>query len=232
MSTQTLTAPARARSTTVAAKIGMAISGLFFVLFVIAHMYGNLNMFAGPEAYNSYAHHLRVLGEPYLPYEGGLWILRVLLLVALAVHVWAALTLWGRANAARGSRYQVKNQQVKSYSPHVMRYGGIALLLFIVFHILQFTTLTIQVGGNYDALEPYGRMIAGFSQWWLWAIYLLAMIFLAMHVRQGTWSALATLGLNKERRTGLFQTIGTVIAVLVFLGFMAPPTAVLLGWIS
>ena len=212
-----------------AAKIGMAISGLFFAIFVLAHMYGNLKMFAGAEAYNSYAHHLRVLGEPYLPYEGGLWILRVLLVVALLVHVWAALKLWSRSTAARGGKYAMKTAQVRSYSAHVMRWGGIILFAFIVFHLLQFTTLTAQIGGDYDALEPYGRMIAGFNVWWLYLIYLVSMVLLALHVRQGVWSALATLGFNKERRTGTIRNVATFVAALLF---MAPPTAILLGWIS
>lgn len=232
MSTPTLTAPAQARSTTVAAKVAMAVSGLFFVIFVLAHMYGNLKMFAGAEAYNDYAHHLRVLGDPYLPYSGGLWILRVLLLVALIVHVAAAAQLWRRAKAARGTSYTSPKRLVSTYSSRTMRWGGIILLVFIVFHLLQYTTLTIQIGADYGAITPYERMVAGFANPFLYLFYLVAMILLAMHVRHGVWSALTTLGANRRRRTGTLNAIAIVVAVALVIGFMIPPTAILLGWIS
>lgn len=232
MSTPNHVAPARARSTTVASKIAMAVSGLFFVFFVLAHMYGNLKMFAGAEAYDGYAHHLRVLGEPYLPYSGGLWILRILLLVAIVLHVGAAARLWRRASAARGSSYAATKRLTQTYSSRVMRWGGVLLLVFIVFHLLQYTLLVVQVGGDYDAMGPYERMIAGFTNPLLYLFYLVAIVLLAMHVRHGVWSALTTLGANRERRTGLLNTIAVALAALLVVGFMAPPTAILLGWIS
>ena len=92
---------ARASRSTIALKLLMAVSGLVFIGFVLLHMYGNLKAFAGHDAFNEYAHHLRTFGEPMLPHEGLLWIIRVVLLGALVVHVYAAVALWRRARKAR-----------------------------------------------------------------------------------------------------------------------------------
>ena len=86
----------------------MAVSGIIFVLYVLLHMYGNLKVLAGQAAFDEYAHHLREFGEPMLPYEGLLWIIRVVLVVALLAHAYAAFALWSRANGARPQRYAVK----------------------------------------------------------------------------------------------------------------------------
>ena len=99
---------ARASRTTIALKLGMAVSGFIFLGFVLAHMYGNLKAFAGHDAFNEYAHHLRELGEPMLPHEGALWLLRVGLIVALVVHVYCAVVLWRRAARARTTKYVMK----------------------------------------------------------------------------------------------------------------------------
>ena len=227
-----VTAKLKARDTSVALKIGMAVSGVIFVLFILMHMYGNLKMFAGKAAYNDYAEHLRTFGEPILPYGGLLWILRVVLVVALVVHAYAAFALWHRAGVARGTRYKVHRRTVQTYASRTMRWGGIILLAFIVFHILQFTTLTIQLGGDYHAITPFDRMVVSFSLWYVWLAYLIAMVALTLHVRHGVWSAMATFGANNRRRQHAINVVAVAIAAVVLVGFMLPPTAVLLGWVS
>ncbi|MDO4606217.1 MAG: succinate dehydrogenase cytochrome b subunit [Bowdeniella nasicola] len=222
----------KARQTSVALKIGMAVTGIIFVLFILMHMYGNLKMFAGAEAYNEYAHHLRTFGEPILPYEGLLWILRIVLLACLVLHVYAAARLWRRAKAARGTSYEVKHTLAQTYASRTMRWGGVILLLFIIVHILQFTTLTLQFGGDYTQIEPYARMVVAFENWWVYLIYLVAIASLCMHVRHGVWSAMATLGGNKKRRQDTINLVAILVAALVFVGFMLPPTAILFGWIG
>lgn len=210
----------------------MAVSGLLFVLYVIVHMYGNLKVFAGPVAFDEYAHHLRVLGEPILPENGFLWIFRVVMLVALVVHVWAALTLWGRAKKARGSRYTVKKRVAGTFSSQWMRWGGVALLLFIVFHLLQFTTGTIRVDGVSYA-SPYERMVAGFSAWWVVLIYLLALVALALHLRHGIWSAFQTLGwIGGASSTRAVNVVAVLVAAVVSVGFAIVPLAVLFGIVN
>lgn len=82
----------------------MAVSGLVMMLFLLAHMYGNLKLFSGRAAFDGYAHHLRTIGEPFLPYAGALWFIRVVLLASVAVHIYAAITLWRRARGATAGR--------------------------------------------------------------------------------------------------------------------------------
>jgi succinate dehydrogenase / fumarate reductase cytochrome b subunit len=218
------------RRTTVALKLVMAVSGLLFLAFVLAHMYGNLKMFAGQEGFDGYAEHLREMGEPILPYGGFLWIMRVGLVVALVAHVWAAVVLWRRAGRARGTKYVKKKAVTATLSSRTMRWGGVALLAFIVFHLLQFTTHTVEVGGSFDS--PYDRMVAAFSQWWLLLVYVVAMVALGMHLRHGIWSAVQTLGWSTRSREGLVKKSAVAVAVVVVVGFLAPPLAVFLGIIG
>ena len=144
----------------------MAASGLLFILYVLAHMYGNLKAFSGHDAYNEYAHHLRTLGEPMLPYEGFLWILRAGLLVALVVHVYAAATLWRRANHARSTKYVMKKNIASSFSSRWMRWGGLTILLFLIWHLINFTIGKVNVSGG-ATNDPYNLLVDTFDTWWL-----------------------------------------------------------------
>ncbi|PFG40481.1 succinate dehydrogenase subunit C [Georgenia soli] len=224
------TTPRRARYTTVALKWAMAISGILFVLFVLLHMYGNLKAFSGQEAFDGYAASLRTLLYPYLPHEGFLWIQRVVLLVAVVVHAGAAIALWRRARTARPQRYVVTRRTAQTYSARTVRWGGLILLAFIIFHLLQFTTLTINVGGEFDS--PYERLVAAFSHWWLYLVYLVAIVMLTMHVRHGVWSALQTLGASDRSRQRAINLLAYVVAAALLIGFMLPPTAILLGFVN
>src|SRR5690606_28610575 len=110
----------------------MAASGLFFIAFLLMHMYGNLMILSGREAFDEYAHHIRTVGAPMLPEKGLLWALRILLLVSLVAHVWSAATLWRRARGARTVRYQVKRRGYGNFYAPAMRWGGLALLAFVI----------------------------------------------------------------------------------------------------
>ena len=228
--TATRAAASKARSSTIAWKLAMALSGLIFIGYVLAHMYGNLKVFAGQESFDEYAHHLREFGEPILPYEGFLWIMRVLLLLALVVHATAAYRLWARAAAARSHKYTMKKAAVATISSRTMRWGGTVLLLFIVFHLLHLTTHTINPGG--DPESPYQRMVDSFApeNWWVSVVYLLAMAALAMHLRHGTWSAAQTLGLtNTPAQRHWWNLAGYALALVVAGGFALVPLAALFG---
>jgi len=220
-----------ARRTTIAMKMVMAVSGALFVLYVLMHMYGNLKLFGGQEAYEEYAHHLRTLGEPILPFSGFLWLFRSLLIVAVIAHVYSAFYLWSRAQSARTTRYQVKKAAASTLSSRTMRWGGVALLLFVIFHLLQFTANAIQVNGIHSS--GYLRVVSSFQVWWVVLIYVLAMIALAMHIRHGIWSASQTLGWTStagaRRRANL---LGIGIAAVVAVGFLLPPLSILLGLIK
>lgn len=212
-------------------KLVMAISGVLFVLYVVAHMYGNLKAFGGQQAFDEYSEHLRTLGTPILPYSGFLWVLRILLIVALVAHVYSAFYLWSRAQGARSTRYAVKRSAAATLSSRTMRWGGVALLLFIVFHLLQFTTNTIRANGDYGS--PYQRVVAGFQVWWVVLIYVVAMVALGMHLRHGIWSASQTLGWTSSARARqTANTLGVAVAAIVVVGFLLPPISILFGLIK
>ena len=218
--------------TTIALKILMAVSGAVFILFVLLHMYGNLQAFAGHDAFNDYAEHLRVMGEPMVPREGFLWILRSALIVSLFVHIGAAAALWRRARKARTTKYVMKKNTASSLSSRTMRWGGLTLLLFIIWHLLNFTIGKVNVsGGSTD--DPYNLLVDTFDTWWMTLIYLAAMFTLAMHLHHGVWSSAQTLGLtssgNARRK---WKTLGWILAVLVAGGFSIVPIFVLAGVIT
>lgn len=212
-------------------KVMMAVSGIIFVLFVLAHMYGNLKILAGHAAFDEYAHHLRTMGEPLLPYSGALWLVRIVLIVALVAHVYSAFTLWKRAQGARSDRYSVKKAAAASLSSKWMRWGGVAILLFVVFHLAQFTFMWINVGGTFQS--PAERVVTAFGVWWLTLIYVVALLALAMHLHHGVWSASQTLGFtNTARSRSIAKGLGVFIAVVTVVGFLIPPLGILFGAIK
>jgi succinate dehydrogenase / fumarate reductase cytochrome b subunit len=219
-------------------KAVMAISGLIMVLFLLVHMYGNLHIFAGAAAFDHYAESFRTLFEPFVPYGGVLWIIRVSLLTAVVVHAYSAVTLWKRARAATGgqggSRYESKQARTgvqRSYASFTMRWGGVTLGLFIVYHLLHLTTNTIAPGGA--SSSPYERVVNGFEIWWVTLFYLVAVIALGFHIWHGIWSACATLGANTSlKRRQFLNAVATVIALVIAVGFMGPPLAILFGMVG
>jgi succinate dehydrogenase / fumarate reductase cytochrome b subunit len=229
--------PARqATRSTVALKALMAVTGLILIGYLLAHMYGNLKVFAGSEAFNEYAHHLRTMGEPILPYSGVLWIIRVILIVSIVAHMYAAFTLWSRARKARGGlrRYHSNKARLgvqRTYASFTLRWGGVVIVLFVIYHLLHLTWNIIHPGGA--AAEPYDRVVNGFQIWWVVLAYTIAVIAVGLHVRHGTWSALTTLGANTSglaRRR--LNVIAYAVAGLLTIGFLLPPFAILFGFVS
>jgi succinate dehydrogenase / fumarate reductase, cytochrome b subunit len=224
----------RSRSTrsTIALKLLMASSGIVFILFVLLHMYGNLKAFGGEDAYNDYAHHLRTFGEPMLPYAGLLWIIRAVLIVSIVVHVTTAVVLWRRAKRARTVKYVVKKNTGATYASLMMRWGGVTLLVFIVWHLLNFTIGKINVSGG-PTDNPYRLLVDSFSVWWLTLIYLVAMAMLGAHLHHGIWSAAQTLGLtNSARSRQRAKALGFTLAVIIAGGFSLVPIFTVFGVIS
>ncbi len=210
----------------------MAASGIIFIGFVLLHMYGNLKAFSGHAAYNDYAEHLRTIGEPMLPREGMLWIIRSVLIVSLVVHVFCASALWKRAKKARTTKYVMKKNIASSFSSRLMRWGGVTLLLFIIWHLLEFTVPKINVDGG-ATNDPYNLLVDSFDTWWLTLIYLVAMFTLGMHLHHGVWSSAQTLGLtNNARARRNAKTLGWVVAVVIAGGFSLVPIFVLAGVIT
>lgn len=219
-------------------KILMAVSGLYFIFYVLMHMYGNLKVLSGQAVFDEYAHHLRTMLEPILPYTGFLWLFRLTLIVALLAHLYSAFTLWSRANGARQDRYRVKKAVGASLSSKWMRWGGVTLLLFVIFHLIHFTISKLNFNGDYsedrlrvDGVEsPYLLLVASFRLWWVVLIYLIALVALGLHIHHGTWSALQTLGLTDTAQArSTAKAAGTILAAVIVIGFAIPPLAVLFG---
>jgi succinate dehydrogenase / fumarate reductase cytochrome b subunit len=215
---------------TIGKKVIMAVTGLVLVAFVIGHMAGNLQVFIGPAKMNGYAAFLKSTGEL-------LWLVRIGLLVALVLHVLMAWQLTRAAKTARPVAYAMRDPQVSTVASRLMRWGGVLILVFIVFHILHFTTGTVFPAASrpdamYPAFNPadvYGNVISAFRVPWVVAFYVVAMLFLMLHLFHGAWSSVRTLGLTKPSRHPLHRRVSTVIALIVWLGFTAVPVAVFLG---
>jgi len=224
----------RAARTTIALKILMAVSGLIFIGFVFGHMYGNLKAFAGHDAFNEYAEHLRTLGTPILPRVGFLSIARVVLILALVTHVVTGVKLWRRANQARSVKYQVKKHTGAIPASLILRWAGVAIFLFLIWHLLQFTIVKIDVSGTgVERHDPYALMVASFEVWWMTLIYLAALTMLGAHLHHGFWAACQTLGFNRSARArATSRRFSLVLALVITIGFAAVPVSVLLGIIE
>ena len=230
MDTSTISAGTRPKTSSILLKTVMAVTGLIFLGFILAHMYGNLMIFGGEEQFNEYAHHLRTFGSPMLPEGGFLWVMRLTLIASVVLHVASALILWRRAGSARTKGYYQRKGQWARFVKNSMRWGGVAILIFVVFHLLHFTTQTINIGGAYD--NPADRLVASFEQWWAVLIYLFAVAALGMHLLHGVWSAGMTLGLNTSLDAAeRLRLAAILVASVVVVGFAAPPVAILLGLI-
>ncbi|SEG89228.1 succinate dehydrogenase subunit C [Actinacidiphila yanglinensis] len=211
---------------TLGKKTVMAVSGLVMLLYLVAHMLGNLKIFFGPDDYNGYAHWLRTLGEPALHYEWALWIIRVGLTVSVVAHGVTAYQLSRRDIKARPVGYAHRKAR-SSYATRTMRWGGIILALFIVWHLLDLTTLT--VNRNAQPGHPYQNVEATFHTWYGDVIYIVAMLALGLHIRHGFWSAAQTLGAGNRRRDRVLKAAATGLAVLLTAGFIAVPVGVMTG---
>ncbi|MFC4012304.1 succinate dehydrogenase cytochrome b subunit [Nonomuraea purpurea] len=210
-------------------KAVMAVTGAVMVIFLVAHMLGNLKIFFGRDSFNEYAHALRTLLEPIAPYRTVLTLLEIGLVISLVLHMWAAISLARRAGKARPVKYVAKKSQAGGYTTHIMRFGGLTILLFLIWHLLDLTFGVVNPKGFDSA--PADRMIAGFdaSRWWVTLLYVVAVAMVGLHLRHGIWSAFQTLGwANRGRYRALRATSGLVSAVLV-IGFLAPPLAIMFG---
>ncbi|MEU4203135.1 succinate dehydrogenase cytochrome b subunit [Streptomyces sp. NPDC045470] len=214
---------------TVGKKTAMAVSGMVMLLYLVAHMLSNLKIFFGPDELNGYAHWLRTVGEPFLHHEWFLWIARVVLLAAVVTHGVAAFQLSRRDIRARPSTYVHKKPR-QSYATRTMRWGGVILALFIVWHILDLTTLT--VNPRAEAGHPYQNLIASFDRWPVTTLYIVAMLALGLHVRHGFWSAAQTLGVGSAARDRVLKTVANLLALVLTAGFVAVPVAVVTGAVS
>ena len=205
---------------TIGKKVVMAASGIILVGFVIGHLLGNLLVFRGPDAMNEYAALLKANAAL-------LWGVRSVLLFAVVLHIVAAVQLTRLDRAARPVRYARQHHQAATIASRSMRWGGLSLALFIVYHLLHFTTGTLHP--TFSHTNVYGNMIAAFSEWWIALIYVAAMVFLGLHLYHGVWSVGRTLGVAPRADESRKRRLATAVALVVWLGFTSIPLAILAG---
>jgi succinate dehydrogenase / fumarate reductase cytochrome b subunit len=203
-------------------KAVMAVTGFVLFGFVVGHMLGNLQVYLGAHAMNEYA---RLLRE--LLHGTGLWIVRGVLLACVALHIWAAASLTLANRAARPVGYRSQQWTESSYASRTMRWSGVILLLFIVYHLMHLTLGNVHP--SFEEGNAYHNFIAGFQQPLASAFYIAAMLCLGLHLYHGVWSMLQTLGLSHPRYDRLRHAFATLISVVVVAGNISFPLAVLAG---
>jgi succinate dehydrogenase / fumarate reductase cytochrome b subunit len=217
-------------SSSVGKKILMAVSGVILYGFVVVHMLGNLKVYQGREAFNHYAEGLRTLGAPFFGYSQLLWILRIILLAALLVHLVAVFQLTRQSKAARKHSYKKFDGLEFSYASRTMLWGGLALLAYVVYHLMHLTFGNVHP--NFIPGDAYNNFVVGFQQVPASIVYILAMIPLALHMYHGFWSMLQTVGANNQKYNRLRRPIALTLALAVALLNISFPVAVLLGLVT
>ena len=206
---------------TIGKKVVMGVTGLIGLGFVIGHMAGNLQAFSGAEKIDAYGALLQG------PLHEIVLLARVVLIAAVILHVTAAYQLTMLSRAARPVEYAVRRPQVSTLASKTLKWGGVLLLVFIVFHILHFTIGSVHP--DFVKGKIYQNLATGFAVKWVAAFYLVAMLALGMHLYHGAWSSMRTLGLSKQSAHPLKRYLPVAIAIVVSSGFAAIPLAFLLG---
>lgn len=207
---------------TVGRKVVMAVTGAAMVGFVFVHMIGNLQLYLGPEPLNHYAVFLRTM-----LHGAGIWLFRGVMVVAVGLHAWAATTLTLDSWAARPQGYRLWRAKESTYASRTLRWGGVMLAMFVTYHILHLT-----VGSAHPEFaegDVYHNVVAGFRVWYASAIYVAAMVMLGLHLDHGVWSLCQTLGLQHPRYKRLVRVASHAFALLIVLGNVSFPVAILTG---
>jgi succinate dehydrogenase / fumarate reductase cytochrome b subunit len=212
--------------TSIGKKAVMAVTGIVFLLFLVAHMLGNLKVFLGRADYNSYAAWLRTMGAPAVPHRWALTILEIVLVACVALHVGSATELALRARRARPVRY-AGGRPRQGYASRTMRTGAILIALFVVYHLLDLTFRVANPRGI--AGDPYDNMVADFRHPVVTIFYVICLVVIGLHIRHGVWSALQTLGRSNARRQHAIDVFAIAFSVLLIAGFLAVPFGVVIG---
>lgn len=207
---------------TIGKKIAMALTGLVLVLFLLSHMISNVLVFANPQHLDDYGAWLRSFGPL-------LWVARLGLLTAAVIHILAAWQLTQMSRAARGTDYRQHDLQVSSYAARTMRWGGVLLLAFLVFHIMNLTLGWIHPDFVEGAVSQ--NLKAGLAVTWVAVFYATAMVFLGLHLGHGVWSVFQTLGLNHPAWNRARRITAVAFALLIAGGLISIPIAALLGFL-
>lgn len=214
--------------TWVGKKVVMAVSGIVLFGYVVLHLAGNLKLYSGPEAFNLYASWIRTAGYPLLPHESLLWLVRLILLVALLSHIWAAVELTLANRRARTHDYVARRWVQTTYAARTMRWSGVLITLFIIYHLLHFTTGNLHP--DFKPQDVYHNVVTGFRAWGVSGAYIAAQAALGLHLYHGLWSLFQTLGISYP--TYNFRNwFAAGMATLITVGNISFPLAVLAGWV-
>ena len=213
----------------IAKKALMAVTGAVWIGYLALHMWGNLHIFQGQAEFNHYAEFLREVGEPVFSYAQVLWVIRIVIVFSLVAHMWSAWDLYQQARHARSSNYAVKRVVQANYASRFMRIGGVVIILFVLFHLAQYTWGWVT---QFDRSDPYRNVVVGFSNPIIVLFYLLALASLGLHLFHGVWSMFQTLGFNSRRFDGFFRGLAVFVALVIPLGFATAPLAVMFGFLS
>lgn len=220
-------------STAVGKKYVMAVSGILMVGFVIAHMIGNFKMYLGPEQYNHYSEFLKEVAYPILPKNVFLWIMRAGLIVVILLHVHAAYGLTRINHKARSVKYQgPRDYQVANFASLTMRWTGIVVGLFIIWHLADLTfgwANAVGTDGEFTKADVYGNVVRSFERWPVAVFYVIANIALGIHLFHGVWSLFQSMGWNNPKFKKWRRHLAVAVATVVVVGNVSFPFAVLAG---
>lgn len=205
----------------------MAVTGVILFVFVVGHLLGNLKVFQGPEHFNAYAEGLRTVGAPFFARGQLLWIERVVLLGAAVTHIWAAVVVTLASWQARPVDYHQLEPIETTYAARTMRWGGVLILLYVVYHLLDLTFGT--ANPSFVPGDAYHNLVASLRRWPAALAYMGAVIVVGFHIQHGLWSAFQTLGVNRPPTPQWRRGVAGAIAALITAGYIAIPVAVLAG---
>ncbi len=213
-------------------KTTMALSGLVIVGWLFGHMIGNLKAFlganeAGIHHIDEYAEFLRTVGEPILPAGVGLWGIRVFMLALIGMHITAATQLYLQSRSARTTRYAKEASISFTYASRTMRWGGVIILLYIVYHLLHLTVGVAHPDFQHGAV--YRNMVIGFQNPLVVGAYTVATLALGLHLYHGLWSIFQTLGASHPRYDDVRRPLAAVLTFVLVGGFLSVPWAALTG---
>jgi len=205
----------------------MALTGAFLFGWIFAHMAGNLKLYLGAEHFNEYAQWLRVMGAPAMPHSTLLWVARIALLVAVWLHIQAATQLTIMNRNARPVDYTGRDYVTASYASRTMRWGGVIILLFVIYHLMHLTFGNLHP--DFVENDPYHNVVTGFQVWWTSAFYIIANLALGLHLYHGLWSMFNSLGLNHPKFNPWRRNFAAAFALIITLANVSFPIAVLIG---
>ncbi len=218
--------------TSIGKKVIMAVTGLIMFGFIIFHMYGNLKAFQGPTYFNEYAEGLRALGEPVFGQGHLLWVARLGLLGAFGLHIWSAWELYRQSQGGRTNKYQRHQKLRSSYAAQTIRWGGVIILIFVIYHLMHFTFGVPGIHSDFQRGDAYHNLVSGFQSTPVAIVYIIAVSVLGLHLYHGTWSMCQTLGIARTSYTPAIRGIGLILALVVSLGFASVPLSIMFGFIN